>query len=82
MTQLFPDTRPEAKAVLVALLRQAPSWCKLQMVAQLNDSVRTLALSGLHQRYPLADDAEIRRRLADILLGSDLAMKVYGPLPK
>ncbi len=80
MTQLFSDTRPEAEAVLVDLLRQAPPWRKLRMVDQLNASVRTLALSGLRQRYPQASEAEIRRRLADILLGPDLAQAVYGPL--
>jgi len=27
---LFPDTRPEAEEVLMALLRQAPPWRKLE----------------------------------------------------
>lgn len=80
MTPLFPDTRPEAEAILIELLRQAPPWRKLAMVAQLNASVRTLTLSGLRQRHPYADDVEIRRRLADLLLGPDLATTVYGPL--
>jgi hypothetical protein len=77
---LFPDTRPEAEAVLVGLLRQAPPWRKLHMVGQLNQTVRTLALSGLRQRYPEATPQELRRRLADLLLGPDLAALVYGPL--
>ena len=80
MTRLFPDTSPEAEAVLINLLRQAPSWRKFAMVAQLNQTVRTLAISGLRQRYPDAAEPEIRRRLADILLGPELAEKVYGPL--
>jgi hypothetical protein len=77
---LFPDTRPEAEAVLIELLRQAPPWRKLHMVGQLNQTVRTLALSGLCQRYPEATSQELRRRLADLLLGPDLAARVYGPL--
>jgi hypothetical protein len=77
---LFPDTRPEAEAVLIGLLRQAPPWRKLHMVDQLNQTVRTLALSGLRQRYPEATPQELRRRLADLLLGPDLAALVYGPL--
>ena len=32
MTALFPDTRPEAEAVLIRLLRTAPTWRKLEMV--------------------------------------------------
>ena len=77
---LFPDTRPEAEAVLIRLLRQAPPWRKLIMVGQLNQAVRTLALSGLRTRHPEATPQELRRRLADLLLGPDLAAQVYGPL--
>ena len=77
---LFPDTRPEAEAVLIELLRQAPPWRKLHMVGQLNQTVRTLALSGLRARHPDATPQELRRRLADLLLGPDLAARVYGPL--
>ena len=77
---LFPDTRPEAEAVLIGMLRQAPPWRKLHMVGQLNQTVRTLALSGLRQRHPEATPQELRRRLADLLLGPDLAVRVYGPL--
>jgi len=77
---LFADTRPEAEAVLIGLLRQAPAWRKVQMVDQLNQAVRLLALSGLRTRYPSATPQELRRRLADLLLGPDLAARTYGPL--
>lgn len=77
---LFPDTRPEAEAVLIELLRQAPPWRKLHMVGQLNQTVRTLALSGLRQRHPEATPQELHRYLADLLLGPELAAQVYGPL--
>lgn len=80
MTTLFPDTTPEAEAVLMELLRKAPAWRKLQMVGELNAAVRTLALSGLRERYPQASPEELRRRLADMLLGPELAEKAYGPL--
>jgi hypothetical protein len=78
MTQVFPDTSPETERVLFAMLRDMPPWRKLEMVAQLNQTVRALALSGLRGRYPQADDAELRRRLADLMLGTELAEKVYG----
>ena len=77
-TPLFPDTRPEAERVQIALLRQAPPWRKLHMVGQMNQTVRTLALSGLRQRYPQATPQELRRRLADLVLGPALAARVYG----
>ena len=79
MSTLFPDTRPEAERVQIELLRQAPAWRKLEMVGQLNQTVRTLALSGLRQRHPEATPQELRRRLADLTLGPALAAQVYGP---
>ncbi len=50
------------------------------MMAQLNAAVRTFALAGLRQRNPQASDGELRRRLADLLLGPELASRAYGPL--
>jgi hypothetical protein len=80
MPSLFSDTRPEAEQVLLQLLRQAPPWRKLEMLGQLNQMAQTLALSGLRQRHPKATPQELRRRLADLLLGRTLAEQVYGPL--
>jgi len=80
MTLLLPDTSSAAQKVLIDLLRPLPAWRKLQMVADLNATVRELALVGLSERYPGAGPAELRRRLADLLLGEELAAKAYGPL--
>jgi hypothetical protein len=80
MSVLFPDTHPEAEAVLVRLLREAPSWRKLEMVGQLNEAVKTMMLIGLRERYPEDLPALLRRRMADLLLGPELAAQVYGPL--
>jgi hypothetical protein len=80
VTTLFPDTHPEAEAVLIRLLREAPPWRKLEIVDQLTQSVKLLALAGLRQRFPQENDEHIRRRLADLLLGEEVALKVYGPL--
>lgn len=80
MNQVFSDTSPETERALFAMLRDMPAWRKLELVAQLNQTVRELALSGLRKRYPQADEVEIRRRLADLVLGAELAEKVYGPV--
>ena len=80
MTRLFADTHPKFEALQIELLRSAPTWRKLEMVWQLNTAVRTMAISGLKVRYPDDPPEKIRRRLADILLGPDLAVIVYGPL--
>jgi hypothetical protein len=80
MSTLFPDTRPEAEAVLIRLLREAPAWRKLEMMDQLNQSVKLLALVGLRKRYPNESEQKLHRRLAGLLLGEELASKVYGPM--
>lgn len=44
-------------------------------------TVCDLAMSGLRERYPDASANELRRRLADIVLGKELALRAYGPFP-
>jgi hypothetical protein len=80
MAAPLSDTSLAAERVQLDLLRRAPAWRKVHMLAELNETVRTLALSGLRQRYPQASAQELRRRLADLLLGPELAARVYGPL--
>ena len=80
MTTLFPDTSPAAQHVLVNRLRGLAAWRKLRMVADMNAAVRGLAQSGLRERHPDAGPDELRRRLADILLGAEIAAQAYGPL--
>ena len=81
MSGLYSDTDPEVEALQIELWRQASPTHKMNMLAQLNLSARRLALAGLRARYPQASEAELRRRLAALLLGEDLAREVYGDLP-
>lgn len=80
MDELFSDTRPEIAELQRKLLRQASPARKLAMLAQLNKTVITLALSGLRSRYPEDSPAMTRRRLANQILGPELAETVYGPM--
>ena len=75
-----PDTSAEAEQVLIDLLRRAPAWRKLRMVEDTNQSVKDLLLAGLRERFPQDPPAVLRRRLADLWLGSELAGEAYGPL--
>ena len=77
MTSLSRDTHPKMEALQIQLWRQASTTRKMNMLAQLNASVRLVALAGLRSRFPQASDADLRRRLADLLLGEELAQKVY-----
>ena len=62
----------------IQLWRQASPTRKMNMLAQLNSSASMLALAGLRTQHPEAGNAELRRKLADLLLGEELARKVYG----
>lgn len=75
------DTHPEADRILIELLRQAPVWRKLQMLGDLNRTANHLALEGLRDKYPDATDSDLKRHLADLLLGPELAQEAYGPHP-
>lgn len=74
------DTSPEAEAVLIAGYRRMTLKQKFAQVERLNRMARALAVSGLRRRHPDASEEEIRRRLAGILLGEELATKAYGEL--
>jgi hypothetical protein len=81
MSALFSDTHPKMEALQIELWRMASPTRKMQMLAQLNQSARLLALAGLRSQYPQASETELRRRLANLLLGKEIACKVYGELP-
>ena len=81
MSRLSSDTHPKMEALQIQLWRQASPTRKMHMLAQLNASANTLALMGLRSKFPNANEAELRRRLAGLLLGEELARKVYGELP-
>ena len=78
MIPLLTDTQPDVERVQIELLRVTPAWRKLEMVGELNATVRTLALSGLQQRHPGASPEALRRMLAGLIIGQVLAAQVYG----
>lgn len=74
------DTSPETETVLFKLWREAPAWRKLEMMEGLNRAARQLALMGLRQRFPNASAEELKRHLATVTLGEEIATRVYGPI--
>ena len=80
MRTLAEDTTPEAERVLIQLLRNASPARKMEMVESANRTARMLAMAGLRERFPQESEARLRRRLADLWLGAELAAKAYGPL--
>ena len=63
----------------VAYLEQARSLGEALIVGVNTDaSARRLALTGLRAQYPQASEAELRFKLAGLLLGEELARKAFG----
>ena len=77
---MLSDTNPKTEELRLQLLRQTPPWRKAQMCGQMYETIKLLAYQGLRKRHPEANEDELRRRLADLLLGEDLAERVYGPM--
>lgn len=77
MSTLFPDTSHQMEDIQLKLIRRMPIWKKVAIVEGLNETVKTLAISGIKQRNPRATPEQIRRMLADLMLGAELARKVY-----
>lgn len=82
MTTLSLDTPPQVERMQIERLRHMPAWRKLALMAEMSQTVRTLALAGLRQRYPHDTPAQRRRRMADLLLDPELAARVYGAPPE
>lgn len=78
---MHADTDEWAEEIMFKFYREAPAWQKLEMAAKLTQDVLALAQIGLESRHPMESPAQIRRRLADLVLGEELAMRVYGPYP-
>jgi hypothetical protein len=78
MSVLSSDTHPKAEQIQLEIIRRMPSWKKFAMVDDLNETVKVLAISGIKQRYPNATLEQIQRMLAELMLGPELAQKVYG----
>jgi hypothetical protein len=82
MTTLSPDTQPDAESVQIELLCQPPPWRKLELVGQMIQTCRMLALSGLRRRHPDETPEELLLRLAMLVLGRETAARVYGQVPE
>lgn len=78
MTTLSEDTNPEIERIQIKLIRQASSVRKFEMVTQMNNTVRAFMFAGLERRNPNATPEEIRHLFANLLLGEELARKVYA----
>jgi hypothetical protein len=77
MSALYSDTDPKIEQIQIEFIRRMPAWKKFAMVDDLNETVKAFAISGIKQRRPDATPEQVRRLLADLMLGGELARKVY-----
>lgn len=61
----------------IEIIRRMPAWKKFSVVEGLNEMVKAMAVSGLKERHPEATPQQIQRLLTDLMLGPELAQKVY-----
>lgn len=66
------DTHPSIEEIQVKILREMPPWRKIELVFELSGTVSTLARLGISRRYPRIGEQELRRRYADLALGTDI----------
>ena len=78
MTALYSDTHPKIEQMQIEIIRRMPSWKKIAIVDDLNETVKAFAISGIIQSHPDATTEQIQRLLAELILGAELASKVYS----
>ena len=78
MPTLSPDTHPDAERLQLEILRRMPYLKKSAILCALNQTVKSLAIRGIQQRHPEATPEQVQRLFADLVLGEELARKVYG----
>lgn len=78
MSTLSADTHPKIEQIQIQMLRHASSARKFEMVTQMNNTVRMFMFAGLERRNPNATPEELRYLFANLLLGEELARKVYA----
>jgi hypothetical protein len=75
------DTTSTAEAVRLRALQAMTPARRLGLALGWSQSVRELTRSSLHRQHPELPPLELHRLLAERLLGKELALKAYGPLP-
>lgn len=82
MKPLSPDTTPDAQRKQIELMRRLSPSQKLGLAFSLTDTMRNLILADLQQRFPQADETEIRRRFIARVLSREDVIRAYGFDPK
>jgi len=77
MGVLSSDSHPKIERMQIEFIRRMPAWKKFSIVDGLNETVKIMATTGIKQRNPSATPEQIHHMLAALMLGEELARKVY-----
>jgi len=77
LSNLYCDTDPKIEKLQIEIIRSMPAWKKISIVDSLNQTLKTLMISGIKERNPSASPQQVQYNLAELLLGEELARKVY-----
>lgn len=73
-----PDTDEATERYLFERLRALPPWRKAEMLSASTRAAYDLAMAGVRQRHPAAPAAELRKRLAALVLGREASITLFG----
>lgn len=76
------DTDPSVERLIVQHLRALTPQQKIAMIRRACRAAETWTRAGLRQRYPDADEHELRRRAGALRLGAEIVREVYGWEPE
>ncbi len=76
-TPISLDTSPEAEAAYLARLRKMTPGERILAAARITSGVNALALAGLRERHPQADERELFLRLAALRLDRRTMIDAY-----
>jgi hypothetical protein len=79
---VLQDTSAAASARYHELLRAMPPERRLEAAMRLSRGVRSLAIAGIRDKHPQANDDELRVRLTVRLYGRDAAKRLFGTVPE
>jgi len=74
------DTSAKAEQVRLCALRAMSPTRRLSMALGWSQSMRELSRAGLRRQFPNFSEQELHRLMAERVLGTELALKAYGPM--
>lgn len=79
MGTLASDTDVQSEEAQISVLRTFPAWRKLELLGDACDTNRALMMAGLRARFSELSEVELHRKLMELLVGSEMAEKIWGP---